>query len=102
MGLKYRQHSKFTIEHIQEVLCDDLKSKRIFTLDSYGVCVSTPILKLEMIIYVIHHNYSPDETIPYPIQRSKLFLPTTRTQTSLKRTDKNDLTLQCKLCSTQI
>jgi hypothetical protein len=56
MGLKYRQHSKFTNEHIQEVLCDDLKIKRIFTLDSYGVCVSTPILKLEMIIYVIHHN----------------------------------------------
>ena len=33
-----------------EVLCDQLKRKKIFTLTSYNIIISTPIPKREMIV----------------------------------------------------
>ena len=41
MWSKYRHHLRFNSEHIWEGLYDHLKSKRIFTLISYNLYMST-------------------------------------------------------------
>ena len=43
--------SRFTSEQKWKCLCDVWKRKSTFTLTSYSLCISTPILKLEMIIF---------------------------------------------------
>ena len=58
---------------IWEGLCNHFEKWRIITLTSYNLCISTPILKHEMTICVIHSCY-PDETIPNLIQWSKMSL----------------------------
>ena len=56
--LKYRHHSKFTREHHNwDDLCNHSKRTRIiFTLASYLAFCETPILKLEVTIYMIRHK----------------------------------------------
>ena len=64
MCSKYRDHSRFNSErHNWEGLCDHLKIIRIYTPTPYNFCISNPILKLDMTIFVIHRNCVLDKTI---------------------------------------
>jgi hypothetical protein len=67
---KYIYHSRYTSEHNGEVQFDHFKRNRILTLISYKACISTPIMKLEMMICATTNCYI-DETIPEPIHWPK-------------------------------
>ena len=42
----------FNNKHSWETLFDHLKSKRIFTLDFYNLCISTQIMEITMTIFI--------------------------------------------------
>lgn len=50
----------------------ETETHREITLTSYQLCTSTPILKLDMTICVIHRHGWPGEAIPSSMRRSKL------------------------------
>ena len=45
---EYRHHYGFKNRHDWKNLCDNIETKRIFTLTFYILCISTPIHKFNM------------------------------------------------------
>ena len=66
MFRKYIKHHRFNSEHDCDGIFDHRKGIRIFNLDSYSFCISAPILKLQMTIFVICNRWM-DKMIPEPI-----------------------------------